>query len=86
MKFFEICAEVLVPKFTRAEVRLSDTDAKFPVNFKVDILELITTILFPFFKFIISIEPFSIVTSARVNIGTRTSAQISKNFINFGTN
>ena len=22
MKFFEICAEVLVPKFTRAEVRL----------------------------------------------------------------
>ena len=25
-------------------------------------------------------------TSARVNFGTRTSAQISKNFINFGTN
>ena len=24
MKFFEICAEVLVPKFTRAEVRLPD--------------------------------------------------------------
>ena len=25
MKFFEICAEVLVPKFTRAEVRLPDS-------------------------------------------------------------
>ena len=24
MKFLEICAEVLVPKFTRAEVRLPD--------------------------------------------------------------
>ena len=44
MNFFEICAEVLVPKFTRAEVWLPDTDAQFPVNFKVHILELITTI------------------------------------------
>ena len=26
MKFFEIGAEVLVPKFTRAEVRLPDSD------------------------------------------------------------
>ena len=31
MKFFEICAEVLVPKFTRAEVRLPAHDkAEFP--------------------------------------------------------
>ena len=29
MKFFKICAEVLVPKFTRAEVRLPVTGANF---------------------------------------------------------
>ena len=29
MKFFEICAEVLVPKVTRAEVRLPDVQIHF---------------------------------------------------------
>ena len=31
MKFFEICAEVLVPKFTRAEVRLPDLKSIFRI-------------------------------------------------------
>ena len=34
MKFFEICAEVLVPKFTRAEVRLPGPDLTIKPMYK----------------------------------------------------